>query len=135
MKGIAKKLAKGKSVKIGFMADAAYPDGTPVATVAAIQNFGAPTVGIPPRPFFSNMIRDKSSGWGTSLGHQLKTHGMDAVAALEAAGSGVAGQLVQSIHDTNSPPLADATIKAKGFAKPLIDTGIMWQSVTSQVEG
>lgn len=35
------KLGNGAFVKVGFLKGATYPDGTPVATVAAAQEFGA----------------------------------------------------------------------------------------------
>jgi len=61
--GIGRRLASGDAVKVGFLEGSTYPDGTPTALVAAIQNFGAPARGIPPRPFFSNMVTAKSPGW------------------------------------------------------------------------
>ena len=39
-----------------------------------------------------------------------------------------------SIDETNSPPLAQATIDKKGSDKPLIDSGEMRKSVRSEVE-
>jgi len=53
--------------------------------------------------------------------------------ALARMGEGIAGQLRESIQSTNSPPLAESTIEAKGFEKPLIDTGHMWNSVAYEV--
>jgi len=102
--------------------------------VAAVQNFGAPRAGIPPRPFFSNMIAEKSPEWGPALGALLIDNEFDAFRALQLAGEGISGQLVQSIQDTNSPPLAQSTIDAKGFSKTLIDTGQLWQSVAYEVK-
>jgi hypothetical protein len=134
LKGLAKKLSNAKSVKVGFLEGATYPDGTPVAMVAAIQNFGAPAVGIPPRPFFSNMVREKGPNWGKSLSEILKAQKMDAAKSLALTGKGIEGQLHQSIVDTNAPPLAKATIAAKGFDKPLVDTGHMLNSINSEVE-
>ena len=67
---------------------------------------------------------------------------------LGIAGAAIAGQLKQSIIDTNSPPLKEATIVAKGgkhgtiynpkdpstfAAKPLIDTGTMLNAINHQV--
>lgn len=132
---ISRRVDKATAVRVGFLEGATYPDeyGTPVATVAAVQNFGAPSRGIPPRPFFSNMIRDKSPGWGPSLGRILKANNYDADTALDLMGEGIKGQLQQSIVDTNEPPLAESTIAAKGFEKPLIDTGHMFNSVDYEV--
>ena len=41
----------------------------------------------------------------------------------------IKGQLQDSIKAVSSPPLAAATIRRKGFSKPLIDTGVMWNSI------
>ena len=134
LRALVEKSTNASSVKVGFLSGASYPDGTPVAMVAAVQNFGAPRAGIPPRPFFSNMIAEKSPEWGPALGALLIDNEFDAFRALQLAGEGISGQLVQSIQDTNSPPLAQSTIDAKGFSKTLIDTGQLWQSVAYEVK-
>ena len=120
------KLGKQPTLQVGFLPDAKYPDGTPVGMVAAIQNFGAPAVGIPPRPFFSNMIKDKSPDWGKLLAHRLKQVNYKGDAALGLVGDDIAGQLRQSIVDTNSPPLSPVTLmlrKMKSQNPDLIVTG------------
>lgn len=122
------------SVGVGFLAEAKYPDGTPVAMIAAIHNWGAPRANIPPRPFFSNMIADKGPEWGPALGELLVDNGYDALRSLQLAGEGIAGQLRQAIHDMNAPALAPATIQRKGFAKPLIDSAHMFNSVDYEVK-
>lgn len=133
---LAGKIGAGKrEVRVGFLEGATYPDGTPVATIAAIQNFGAPSRGIPPRPFFSNMIAAKSPAWGKSFVAILKNNDYDVTLSLGLLGQGIAGQLRQSIRDTNSPPLSPVTIAKKGFAKPLIDTAVMFQSIDTEVVG
>lgn len=38
---IAENVAKSSGVSVGFLADATYPDGTSVAMIAAVQEFGA----------------------------------------------------------------------------------------------
>ena len=48
--------ARIKRVRVGFFSTAKYDDGTSVANVAGIQEFGAPAVGIPERPFFRQSI-------------------------------------------------------------------------------
>jgi len=131
---LARKLKRGAVVKVGFLEGSTYPDGTSVPMVAAIQDFGAPAAGIPPRPFFRNMVADKKAGWPAALEKLLEQTGYDAERALALMGEGIAGQLRQSIIDTNDPPLAPATVKRKGHAQPLIDTGHMLQSVDYEVE-
>ena len=63
LREMASKVAVPATLRVGFLENAKYPDGTPVAMVAAIQDYGAPGAGIPPRPFFRNMIADKQREW------------------------------------------------------------------------
>lgn len=130
----AAALGKGGTLKVGFLQGATYPNGTPVALVAAVQNFGAPSRNIPPRPFFSNMVRRKSNGWPNALAKNLKANGYRVEPTLRLMGEGIKGQLQQSIIDTNSPPLRPATVKRKGFDKPLIDTAHMLNSADYEVK-
>lgn len=130
---LAARLSKPGTLRVGFLEKATYPDGKPVAMIAAIQNYGSGH--IPPRPFFSNMVRSKSKDWPKALAPLLKANDYDATLALRLMGEGIKGQLQQSIRDTNTPPLAPSTIARKGFDKPLIDTGHMINSVDYEVVG
>lgn len=131
---IGSNIATARVLRVGFLENATYPDGTQVALVAAIQNFGAPAAGIPPRPFFSNMVAAKKDGWPAAIAKNLKRTDYDAAKAFALVGEGVSGQLRQSITQTNSPPLKPATIKRKGSSKPLVDTGHMLASVDYDVK-
>ncbi len=124
---MAEGLGSARGVKVGFLSGATYPDGKPVAMVAAIHNFGR-------WPFFSDMIRAKSPEWGPAIGQLLVDNDYDARRALSLAGEGVAGQLRQSIVDTVAPPLAESTVKRKGHDKPLVETGHMLNSVDYLVD-
>ena len=131
---IARLASNAKEVRVGFLADATYPDGKPVALIAAIQNWGAPSRGIPPRPFFSDMIQKRQHEWGPAIGNLLVKNGYDALRTLQLTGEAVAGQLRTSIVETNDPPLAPSTIRRKGFSKPLVDSGHMLNSVDYEVK-
>ena len=134
-----------KVLRVGFLEGATYPGGpvknragkmvetsdVNVATVAAAQEFGTDT--IPPRPYFRHMIAEKKGSWGPATGKLLKANDYDVDRTLNQVGMGVQGQLQQSILDTNAPPLAESTIKAKGFDKPLVDTAHMIRSVDYEV--
>ncbi len=133
LRELASKL-RGGSVRVGFLENATYPNGTPVAMIAAIQNFGAPRAGIPPRPFFTNMIAAKQKEWPSAVAGLLKSNEYDVTKTLQMTGEAVAGQLRQSIRDTNEPPLKPATIRRKGFDKPLIHTSHMINSVDYEVK-
>lgn len=132
---IVKNLGKGAgTVRVGFLEGATYPDGTPVAMVAAINEFGAPSRGQPPRPFFRRMIAEKSGEWPEAIAKNLAATNYDTKLTLERVGAGIAGQLQESITNLTDPQLAASTIKKKGFDKPLIDTGHMLNSVSYEVE-
>jgi hypothetical protein len=131
---MAKRLTSAKTVRIGFLENATYPNGLPVALVAAINEFGAPSRGQPPRPFFRNLLAAKQNEWPKAIAALLKANDGDAHRTLMQTGEAIAGQLRQSIIDLVDPPLAPSTVQRKGFDKPLIDRGIMLASVDFQVK-
>jgi hypothetical protein len=133
--GIAESVQSATAVKVGFLSGSSYSNSVSVALVAAIQNWGAPRAGIPPRPFFSNMVAAKQAEWGPAAGALLVANNYNAARTLAQVGEAISGQLRQSIIDTNTPELAPATIKRKGFAKPLISTSNMINSVAYEVTG
>lgn len=130
---IGAALANPATLRVGFLENARYPDGKPVAMIAAIHNYGAPRAGIPPRPFFSNMIAKKQGEWPAAIALNLRAQNYDVPRTLAIVGQAIAGQLRQSIIDTNAPPLAKSTIRRKGFDKPLIHTSHMINSVDAEV--
>ncbi|MDR3534022.1 MAG: hypothetical protein P4L90_26080 [Rhodopila sp.] len=128
-------LASGEpEVKVGFLAGSTYPDGTSVPLVAVVNEFGNPAKGQPPRPYFRTMLKEKAPTWGADMGKVLVAANYNAVTTLGRMGELIKGQLVQSIKDLTSPPLAPSTVARKGFTKPLIDTGVMWNSVDYEVK-
>lgn len=131
---MARSLGRGPTVKVGFLRGATYPDGTSVALVAAVNEYGRPSVGQPPRPFFRNMVAEKGPTWPAAVAANLKVHDYDAAASLRQVGLAVRGQLQASIVQGTYAPLKPATVKAKGFDKPLIDTSHMLNSVDYEVE-
>ncbi len=136
---IAKRVAKGGTLRVGFLEDAKYPDGTPVAMIAAIQNFGAPAKGIPPRPFFTKFITENSDKWGAALGNLLEANDFDVEKALNLMGMGMVGQLQTAIRDTNAPPLSKVTLllRERFSDHAAIEFGDVlqaWQDVANGVE-
>lgn len=101
-----------------------------VATVAFWNNWGTTTA--PARPFFSNMIAEKSPSWGEDLAKAVLKVGYDSRKALALMGTRINDQLVQSIVDwpSDNSPL---TAAIKGFNKGLIDQGIMQRSTGYEV--
>ena len=110
LRDLAKKIQNAREVAVGFPEGSTYENGVPLATVAASQNYGAPSKGIPPRPFFSNAITQHRKEWGQVLSVQLRVQGLDARKALEATGIQMAGDIAASLVNTNSPALSPVTL-------------------------
>lgn len=130
---IAKSLGNGE-VSVGFINNSLYPDGTPVAAVAFWNEYGVPSRNQPARPFFRQMIAAESSTWPTKMAAMAKATNYDGKRVLSLMGEDIKGALQQSINDFQSPALASATVDQKGFAKPLIDTAHMLNSITYEVK-
>lgn len=134
LKEMSAKLTNAATVDVGFLEDATYPDGTSVPMVAAIQEFGAPSRNIPPRPFFRGMINDKSPEWPEAVAELLKDNDFDARKTLELTGSAIKGQLQEAITEFDGVPLSPKTVARKGFDKQLVDTGHLLNSVDFAVK-
>ncbi|KPA87292.1 hypothetical protein PF66_06202 [Pseudomonas asplenii] len=90
-------------------------------------------VTIAARPFFRNMIAEKSPKWGDDFGKILKANDYDAEASLALMGERIKGQLQKSIIDLKDPPNRPSTLKQKAGTNPLVDTGHMLDSVDYEV--
>lgn len=118
LKARADSSGNATTVQTGFFPGATYPDGTSVAMVAAIQNYGAPRAGIPPRPFFRDMIKKGQADWPRQLAGILKAADFDAETSLRRMGALLEGQLRQSIIETNAPPLSPVTLMLRQMVGP-----------------
>ena len=136
MKEIVGKLTNASTVRVGFPADATYNDGTPVALVAAVQEFGAPSRNIPPRPFMRGTVNEHSGEWARFLEKQIVANDYDAAKTLGQLGEGIKGQLIDAITNFSDPPNAPSTLKKKQqrSTSPLQDTGHMRNSIAVEVE-
>ena len=123
-------------VSSGFFKESKYPlnhksKGRPVAMIAVWNNDGTPT--IPPRPFM-----DKAALNMPDNKEFMKALEDTAVKALKGKGSNpeklVLGSVMteiikNEILSTSKPSNKQSTIAAKGFDDPLIETGLMYDSV------
>jgi hypothetical protein len=112
---ISANASKAATLSVGFLEGSTYPNGTSLPMVAAIQEFGAPKVGIQPRPYFRNMVAAKSPEWPAAVGELLKDNDFDAEKTLGQVGEGIKYQLQQSIIDTNEPALSPVTVMLRGM--------------------
>ncbi|MFP2409181.1 hypothetical protein ACLEVB_17465 [Enterobacter ludwigii] len=131
---LAEKLGDGKTLRVGFLEGATYPDGQSVPMVAAANEYGDPAMNRPPRPFFRNMIADKSPEWPHDIAKIAEATGYDAEKMFGLMGEHIKGQLQGSIRDLMEPALSPVTIAKKGFSKPLIETSHMLNSVNYDIK-
>lgn len=143
----------GKQVKIGWFESAVYPDGTKVAEVAAIQEFGSPSRNIPPRPFMRPTVMREGRNWIKLLhdGAKAVLKGTyTATEVMKAVGHKAKDDVQYSIDLVLSPPLSPKTIRKRALrralrrkgqpvittsiTKPLIDTQKMQASCMYVVE-
>lgn len=133
---------QSKKLRVGWFDTARYQDGTPVAYVAAIQEFGHGA--IPPRPFMRPTIAQQRQAWRDTLrkgAKQVLAERLTFEQMLTAFGLSAAGDVAESIKAVTAPPLSPRTLASRQVkkktpgvsAKPLIDTALMFQSVTAQV--
>lgn len=143
---LASKELADLQCKVGFFPSAQYADGTPVAYVAAIQEFGYAEGGIPPRPFFRPTIDAQQQAWRDLVAKAVRgipSGKRTAKQVMEALGSLAAGDIRKTIVTLESPPLAPSTIYARqhrknpapnSSVKPLVDTRVMYPAVQHVVE-
>lgn len=133
LREMASKLRQPAAVDVGWMDGATYPEtGTPVALVAATNEYGRP--GQPPRPAIRNMIAEKSKEWLQQAGDLLKANGYDLTRTMEQMGAGIKGQMQEAITAYSGPALKPSTIQRKGFDKQLVDQGIELAGIDYRVK-
>jgi hypothetical protein len=131
--------------QVGWFASSVYPNGTQVAYVAAIQEFGSPTNNIPPRMGLRGMFKQVQQLWAKTVSYASKRmlRGEGTFDdALELIGGVAEGSIRKQIVSVWEPPLKQATIDARdrrrasgepstnSGAKPLNDTGYMIATAT-----
>lgn len=123
-------------VRVGFQAgDAVYDEtGADVTEIAAYNEFG--TSSMPARPFMRQSFENHEDELQKicDTANQTISNGGEAEDALNQIGVFCKGLVQQEIVDGGFEPNAESTVKKKGSAQPLIDTGLMRQSVNYVVK-
>lgn len=105
-----------KKIKAGIVEAIKYEDGTPVAYVAAIQEFGDPSRSIPPRATFRPATVNNSGKW-----RDIATMGAQAIAAgtgttedmANLIGEAAAGDVRHEMSQLQDPPLTETTLRLR----------------------
>ena len=121
-------------IQVGFQGDQKYEDGTSIAQVAAVNEFGASD--IPERPFMRQSFENHEGELQAACdaAQRLVSSGGSAEQALQQIGEVAKGLVQDEIVNGGFAPNAESTIKKKGSEQPLIDTGTMRQSVNFVVK-
>ena len=104
---------ENKVARVGFFPNAVYEDGTNVAYVAAIQEFGAPEVSIPARPFMRPTIEQHKADWSEQMAAGLRASvkgNANADQVLFAVGALAASDVQQTIETSSYEGLSPVTI-------------------------
>lgn len=139
---------KGKIGKVGWFEKSKYDNGVSVAYIATIQEYGYPQGNIPPRPFFRPTIAKQQNEWRiiAQRGSKAVIEGkMQIGDVMEQIGLKATGDVKETISLILTPPLSPRTIQARLarrankktmglLTKPLIDTGLMLNTLTNTVE-
>jgi hypothetical protein len=107
---------EGIETKVGWFPSAKYENGTPVAYVAAIQEFGHGS--IPPRPFFRPTILAEENNW-----RQLAAQGARAVLkgsltahdVMDGLGERAQEDVKETINQITSPKLSPITLELRAM--------------------
>jgi hypothetical protein len=123
LEGFAAKIRELDGVvgKVGWFESAKYENGTPVAYVAAIQEFGN-TVGtpIPPRPFMRPAVAEKRSEWEQIAARGAKdilAGQSDSVSVMKKITLSAQNAVSENIATLTEPPLSPITIGVRKYKK------------------
>jgi hypothetical protein len=126
-----------KSVKVGIQSGSTAEDGSNLAMIAAVHEYGNEKGTIPSRPFIRSAL-DTNKQQIKSLSDEMAGKIIDGTSslrqALDTIGIAVTGMIQQNIIEGNFVPNTKETIRRKGSSRPLIHWGRMRQSIRHVVE-
>lgn len=140
-KRIRRQLPKfnGAAVLVGIQSDEApRDDGTSMALVAAVNEFGTEDGHIPERSFLRSTVDDNRTRYyrlARELHSDVLRGRFGIWRALSLVGQKAQADVQAKIASGVPPPNAPSTIERKGSSTPLIDTGAMRQAIRYVVEG
>lgn len=138
LQAILDRYGKGVDIAVGLPAGsegagAEYPDGEDLLDVAFENEFG---IGVPERSFIRAGPRaniDKINKLSKRLIKKINEGKTDFDTAADLIGQKAAAMVSKYIIDLDSPSNSQATKDYKGSSNPLVDTGLLNQSITYEV--
>lgn len=131
-----------QKLSVGWFEGVKYTDNTPVAYVAATQEYGSVAKNIPPRPFMRPAMYNNQNQWMglfKKLSDDVISGSLSAEGALDIIGSTVTEDIKEAITQVKEPALKESTIanrvrRGLNTTDLLRATGTMISSVTWVVE-
>lgn len=106
------------------------------AMIAFVMEFGSVTKNIPERSYLRSTIHEQSKKYANIILNDIPTaikNGSTAYDAYSKLGTIVSNDVKIKIASGEFVALAPATIKRKKSSKPLIDTGLLRQSISYEI--
>ena len=135
-----KKFARGKAASVGIQgskAEEAHEGGYTNVEIGAVHEYGTQDGKIPERSFIRSTYSENEDAITKKLGAisaKRIFEGKDPIADIAMLGEEFRTKILKKIKSGIAPPLAESTIEhKKGEATPLIDTGQMWNAISSEV--
>ena len=110
--------------------------GSEQVLIGAVQEFGSPAKKIPSRSYIRSTVNENQAVYKSLLKAMAVAIGQgnnSLVTQLSRIMLKVESDIKRKITTLKTPPNAPSTIKKKGSDNPLIDKGILRQSITSVV--
>ena len=107
------------------------------ATIAAVHELGAPTRGIPARPFLTPTMQNNADKYTNLMAQGFRNALQDkekAAEVYEKIGLVASSDVKDYIVNGQFVPLKQSTMDRKGSSKPLIDTEEMRKSISYEVK-
>lgn len=129
---------QSKKVVVGLFASS----GSEVLTKGVVNEFGVSNAGknrninIPERSFLRstyNKNYNKVAKRFGQIGKAISKGNFSVIPKLKLIGLEQENEVKKTITELKAPPNAPSTIKAKGSANPLIDTGELRSSISSEL--
>ena len=142
------KAMDGAEGRVGWFESAKYADGKPVAGIAYVQEFGSAARSIPPRSYFRTTAEGNRNQWAKDVEAMSRAAArgkFDPNNIMEGICLAAEGQVRATITKLWSPELHKKTVAARvrrmasgrppkmGIKKPLVDSGLLLATLTSQV--
>lgn len=140
LKRLLKRYQNDSVLAVGYPASETgsirYPDGTSVILVAAVNNFGSASRGIPARPFMiegAEPAIEATAPIAAALIPALNAGRATVEDILKDMGPFAEAAFKEKLTAGPWEPNAELTKELKGSSTPLIDTGLLRNSMTHVV--